>query len=344
MLNSTPSLVPTIPGQQCLGRGSQNFPILHRRRGAQPLNCNALKHGLYAVKNPTIFTPVPVPTDPVPRSGETYRQVVVQFQGYIVRAIPEYRKKILLAAQKSKKHRDFRSLLSWTTLILSLVDTLVRLNLAQFRIQQSERNLHFIARHALALIRYDFRGQGITRDADLFLEKRVLSDFYSPSSQESSRSVPAGSHYYFITPGQWAVLEPLLPPAERVAPCGRPLADSHLLLDAIFWKLAHNARWQELPDVFPPMLTCRRFYRRLFLSGRLATLYSALYKDLCTRGMVDLPILVSRGCFEISGRSLMLRPGLVETWQLRTALLFLQQGYQVLRCRFGKRGRCGFEI
>jgi hypothetical protein len=103
------------------------------------------------------------------------------------------------------------------------------------------------------------------------------------------------------------------------------------LLDAIFWKFAHHARWQDLPVGYPPMLSCRRYYRRLFLSGRLATLYSALYQDLHARGKVDLPTCVERGCFTITENKVTLRLGLDETWQMRTALLLVQQGFQVFR-------------
>ncbi len=80
------------------------------------------------------------------------------------------------------------------------------------------------------------------------------------------------------------------------------------------------------------MLTCRRYYRRLFLSGRLLTLYTALYQDLLTRGQTDLTVLADRGSFIIVGNGLVLSPALDETWQLRTALLIMQMAHQV-SCR-----------
>jgi hypothetical protein len=78
------------------------------------------------------------------------------------------------------------------------------------------------------------------------------------------------------------------------------------------------------------MFTCRRTYRRLFRSGRLLTLYRALYKDLCTRGSLDLPALVKRDCFTITGNKVALHPDMDKTWQMRTALLFMQPAYQML--------------
>jgi transposase len=120
-------------------------------------------------------------------------------------------------------------------------------------------------------------------------------------------------------------------PQGQVRRRGRPPSDPRELLDAVFWKLAHHARWQDLPGYYPPMLSCRRYYRRLFLSGRLTTLYSALYQHLVTRGEADLPKFVKKGCFSITKNHVILHPDLEDTWQMRTALLFLQQGYQALR-------------
>ncbi|MGA2504504.1 MAG: transposase [Anaerolineales bacterium] len=134
-----------------------------------------------------------------------------------------------------------------------------------------------------------------------------------------------------MTPRQWAVLEPLVPPAERTGKRGRPPADPRKLLDAIFWKLAHHVPWQDLPGWYPSMLTCRRYYRRLLLSGRLDLLYSALYQDLLSRGKVSLQVLVEQECVAISENKVVLPHGLDKSWKMRTVLLFLQQGYQALR-------------
>jgi hypothetical protein len=81
---------------------------------------------------------------------------------------------------------------------------------------------------------------------------------------------------------------------------GRPPADPSAMLDAVFWKTAHRARWQDLPVGYPSMFPCRRYYRRIFRSGRLLTIYRALYEDFCTCGGFDLTALVGRDCFEIN--------------------------------------------
>ncbi|HEY5269175.1 MAG TPA: transposase, partial [Anaerolineales bacterium] len=252
-------------------------PILRRRRGGQPSNPNALKHGLYAARNQTPFTSVST-------FKSSYRQILDKSLDVISQAIPELQEKIVLAFQLSEKAKDTRSLLSWLRLLTKMINVVVRLRTTWFRLQQPARDLHSASQHAQALIRYDFRSQGITRDADSFREKCELSDFNSLTFRESLCASRSDPPYPFITPRQWRVLEPLLPPSDQAGKRGRPPGDPHELLDAIFWKFAQHARWQDLPVGYPPMLSCRRYYRRLFLSGRLATLYSALYQDLRTRG------------------------------------------------------------
>jgi hypothetical protein len=54
-----------------------------------------------------------------------------------------------------------------------------------------------------------------------------------------------------------------------------------------------------------------------------------------TRGKVGLPALVEQGSVAVSENRVTMRRGLEKSWQMRTALLFIQQGYQALR-----RERC----
>jgi hypothetical protein len=82
----------------------------------------------------------------------------------------------------------------------------------------------------------------------------------------------------------------------------------------------------------------------MFLSGRLATLYTAFYKPLRLTGNAGLTTFADQDCFEMTARRLTLRLGLENSWQLHTALHVMQQGYQEFRCSFGKKGRIGYEI
>jgi len=97
------------------------------------------------------------------------------------------------------------------------------------------------------------------------------------------------------------------------------------LLDAIFWKLATGHTWKELPPGFPPMRTCRKYYRRLFLSGRLYTLLLALYNHMRLQMGVDPWTLYEEGYITTTpNRRIALVPGTSPTSENYTALLFLQ--------------------
>jgi hypothetical protein len=315
MLNTLPpTITPCSPG----------LPIPPRRRGGQPSNRNALKYGCFAEKNPTSLTDflslIRVSLSGMDKIPEVFDQ-----------AILATRKQIALLVKASQEAADLRSTLSCQRPILRLFRLLIQVKKAQARHQQPLLQLQLVAEHALDLIRYDFHAGGITRDAYSFREKNKLSDLNSPACRKYSVSLDSNPPALFLADHQWAVIESFIPPSDSTDRRGRPSANPRPLLDAIFWKFAHNARWQDLPNGSPPLLTCRRYYRRLFLSGRLFTLYSVMYKYLLSHSNVDLTALVKQDCFSIAGNTLILCPGLQETWQIRTALLFMQQGWQVSR-------------
>ena len=61
-----------------------------------------------------------------------------------------------------------------------------------------------------------------------------------------------------LTEAEWAVLEPLLPPA---LPFGRPRKWSlRRLVDAMFYLLRGGLAWRMLPPGFPPMTTVQRYF------------------------------------------------------------------------------------
>jgi hypothetical protein len=355
MLNTLPSSSIITQSKEHPGVLPPDMGVRPPRRGAQPLNHNALRHGLYARANPTPLTHFLITfqatlpgLEKIPRLLQT--------------AILDVRLQIVRIFSSPPPTKEFRRFLSWHRSILHLMAYFIRLQKSLFRLQQPQRSLQLVAVHALALIRHDFRSNGITRDAYSFRENKQLSDFNSLPEY----NLPPASTLLFLTPRQCRLLAPLLPsfsgeehgkppsgvgfsplplgdglgvrsgapevlPSDMGVGPGRPPADPMPLLDAILWKLAHHSHWQDLPPSSPPMLTCRRYYRRLYLSGRLLTLISALFKDFLSTSGTDLPTLVSQGYFMISGNRLVLQPDLEEKWQARTALLFMQPGWQVLR-------------
>jgi transposase len=234
--------------------------------------------------------------------------------------------------------------LSWLKVLNKTTRYSLRLKGFVHGLQKPYRDLLYVAGHALSLVLYEFQEHNILCDADSFRVDLEKSDLNSAPSLETSFSPLSQPDFPFLTSRQWQVLDPLIPPSDRTLPSpslgegpgerslrGRPPVDPHLLLDAIFWKIAHHARWQDLPAGCPSMAACRRYYRRIFRSGRLATLYRHLYDDLCTRGQVDLAALVERDCFKITKNKLSLSPDVEPDWQMRTALLFMQPAYQTFR-------------
>jgi transposase len=305
-------------------RDKPPFAKHRRKRGGQPSNHNALKHGRYAALHPT---PLADFSNSISQHQIDLRRSAVSIR-QTIQAVQE---KFVSTRQMKEKTGDIRSRLAWDKLQLRSFKFLVRMKLMLFRQDLPMWNLQMVAKYALAILRFIFQDSAINRDADSFRVALEKSDLNSPAFQTSVCSGFSDPLYPFITVHQWAVIEPLLPPPDKTSRRGRPPADPRELLDAVFWKLAHHARWQDLPDYYPPMLTCRRYYRRLFLSGRLTTLYSALYKDLLIRGQADLSAFVKQGRFTIAGNTVTIKSDLDETWQTRTALLFLQLGYQFFR-------------
>jgi len=116
----------------------------------------------------------------------------------------------------------------------------------------------------------------------------------------------------------------------------RPRTSPRTLLDAIFWKLATGQTWDALPPNFPPLRLCRKYYRRLFLSGRLYTLLLALYNHMRLEAAMDLTTLLEAGVFTTTpGQNIALSLHAPPTWQNYTALLFMQlarEAYSRLEC------------
>jgi hypothetical protein len=312
-----------------------------RKRGAQPSNRNALKHGLYSARPPT-----PISTHL--QACSIARLAFTPDPAVFDRLIHQTQQKLLDYLQSRPESENPRQYLAWQRPICRSVKLIEKLTLASARSRRRSQELAAAASHPLELIRWGFVHAGITRDA---------YNLPTCARDHVSTSVDARPST-FLTDEQWAVIEPLLPQAEitnlrsKIHP-GRPETDPRRLLDAIFWKLAHHARWQDIPTSLPSLispevasgdlracrrhaspapLTCRRYYRRLFLSGRLYTLYKALYHHLLAHLDLDLPSLIHQGLLFTDGRQVLCLSPQPDTWQTRTLRLFLQLAYQNLRC------------
>lgn len=132
-----------------------------------------------------------------------------------------------------------------------------------------------------------------------------------------------------LTDEQWAILAPLIPvPVRRPDGKGRPWRDNRAVLNGILWILKTGARWQDLPDRYPPYQTCHRRFQQWVRSGVFEGILSKLAIDLKERGGLDLSECFIDGTFipAKKGDSVLVKPSgarVRNSWQWQTALVFL---------------------
>ena len=131
-----------------------------------------------------------------------------------------------------------------------------------------------------------------------------------------------------LTDEQWAVIEPLIPePPRREDGRGRPWKDTREVMDGVLWILRSGARWQDLPERFPPYQTCHRRFQQWSRDGTLRKILEALAEDLRTRGELDLSECFIDGTFVVAkkGGGGWERPSGVKarsSWRWQTLLVF----------------------
>jgi transposase len=104
--------------------------------------------------------------------------------------------------------------------------------------------------------------------------------------------------------------------------------DNREVLNGIFWIFRTGARWQDLPERFPPYQTCHRRFQQWVRSGVLRSVLEALAEDLRVRGKLDLSECFIDATFAGAkkGDSMWAAPGVVKgakSWQWQTAMVFL---------------------
>lgn len=91
-----------------------------------------------------------------------------------------------------------------------------------------------------------------------------------------------GTHF---SEAQWAVIEPLLPPPNKM---GRPRADDRQTLEAILWIDRTGARWQDLPTEYGDDTTANRRLHQWQKAGVWQKLWQAALQMLDERDLLDL--------------------------------------------------------
>src|SRR5262249_6890190 len=104
-----------------------------------------------------------------------------------------------------------------------------------------------------------------------------------------------------LTDEQGAILAPLIPqPPCREDGRGRPWKDSREVMNGILRVLRSGARWEALPERFPPDQTCHRRFQQGVREGVLRGVPEARTEDLRARGDLDLREWFSDGMFVVA--------------------------------------------
>jgi transposase len=128
---------------------------------------------------------------------------------------------------------------------------------------------------------------------------------------------------------QWAIVRPLLPkPVRRADGRGRPRVNDREILNGILWILRTGARWQDLPERYPPYQTCHRRFQEWVQAGVFEKILQALVRDVKERGKLDLTECFIDGSFVIAkkGAEGWEKPSgarVQSSWQWQIALVFL---------------------
>ena len=131
-----------------------------------------------------------------------------------------------------------------------------------------------------------------------------------------------------LTDEQWALIAPLFEKTNEIQTRGRPPRSAREVLNGVLWILRSGARWQDLPERFPPYQTCHRRFQEWFRDGRLKRVLETLAQDLLERGKLDLSETFIDGTFIVAkkGASKWERPSgakVRSSWQWQTVLVFL---------------------
>lgn len=128
---------------------------------------------------------------------------------------------------------------------------------------------------------------------------------------------------------QWAIVKPLLPkPVSREDGRGRPRVNDREILNGILWILRTGARWQDLPERYPPYQTCHRRFQEWVKAGVFEKVLRSLVLDVKERGKLDLTECFIDGSFVIAKKGVAgwEKPSgarVQSSWQWQIALVFL---------------------
>ncbi len=167
-----------------------------------------------------------------------------------------------------------------------LADEIILLRVLFYRLVEHSQNERTIKEHCRTL---DMMGLMASRLALLLRTRqallakkadpdplRKLSEALGIRSSENENDIFLLKNPVRLTPQQWRVVQPLLPPRPPPNSRGRPSADYRSVIEAILWKLTNDRPWYDLPASYPSYSTCYRYYHQWKRDGLLARLLTSL--------------------------------------------------------------------
>ncbi len=293
------------------------------KRGGQPGNANAFKHGLYSSHAPhphaSLFRSSHQPLD----CSALLQAPMSSWFSVSSAILRRNRLKLKRIVALTSHNIMDAELCAWSRAAVRINGKQVKVYKALHKLSDSQEHLRCLARDLSVLLDLEFRRFGI--HARQIFVPLGLNNFHANLDWEYPR----------LTDSQWWLLQDTFASLHveldsfRRRP-RKPLPADRFLLEGILWKLAGGLRWQDLAGNYPVRL-CQDLYRALYWSGRMQAIYQQLHWHLNIYGEAALDELVERGCFVITGNRVHLSPSEELTWEKYTALLLLQQAFRARR-------------
>ncbi len=287
-----------------------------RKRGGQPGNTNAFRHGFYSSR--TLCPPsVPIPAEK--------RDMIAA----LTSSLAENRHKLQDILRITKTGLPFDEMCAWLGVASKIVGTRVMASSVLHEAGDRQEQLCSLVRDLPALLRWESKRRGIP--AQPIFVPLELNNLHANLSRSD-----LGWRSPHLTDAQWLLLQEtcLNLHAEldsyRKYRRRKPLPSDRLLFEGILWKLAGGLHWQDLRGMYPVRL-CQDLYRALCRAGYMQSILEQLQWHFNVYGETTLAKLVELGCFEISGPRVLLSSSEALTWEKYNALLLLQQGFRVRR-------------
>jgi hypothetical protein len=231
-----------------------------RKRGGQPGNSNAFKHGLYSGWSPhPRLAPFRSSLEPLNLSA-LLQAALPDWIAALNRIVLENRLKLREIAEITAGRLPFVEICAWLRATARIIGTQVKVVKALHELGGRQEHLRCLVRELPAILNCEFDRRGIT--AQPAFVPQELTNFHAN----------LGWEFPSLTDAQWLLLQETFGSLHVELDSSRkycrhkPLPADRILFEGILWKLASGLRWQDLPGNYP-VRACQDLYRALYRSG-----------------------------------------------------------------------------